>query len=200
MRHSERPNRLKGASIRAFIAIELPSELTEALRGLQALFSDGGLKNKEISWVKPENIHLTVKFLGDVEERRIPDIFAALEKAADGIRPFTLRAAGVGTFPKGTAPRVLWVGINGCPELKKLHSGIEEALKALGFPEEERDFSPHLTLCRIKTPPAGRALMAAQNIRPDINMDFMASSFVLFKSELSPTGAKYVELKRVAFE
>ncbi|MBI5810167.1 MAG: RNA 2',3'-cyclic phosphodiesterase [Deltaproteobacteria bacterium] len=185
--------------MRAFIAIELPSGLTQAIKRLQAGLAGILLMNKDIAWAKPENIHLTIKFLGDIEEGMVPVVAAALNKASAGIGPFTLIAKGVGMFPDEKKPRVLWVGISQCPPLKRLWSGIEDGLNGLGFGREEREFSPHLTLCRIKSPAAGRAVAAAvAGGRPGIDMDFRVDSFVLFKSDLSSKGARYTELKRIA--
>ncbi|GMR04302.1 MAG: RNA 2',3'-cyclic phosphodiesterase [Thermodesulfobacteriota bacterium] len=153
--------------------------------------------NKRVSWVNPSNIHLTLKFLGEVDETRIDQIGEALEKAASGIRPFSLSTGKLGGFPNIANPRVLWLGLEGGEEAVELQKKIDETLAGLGFEKEKRAFHPHLTLARIRNPADGRALGAlAIKLRHDINIEFTVDSFILFRSKLTPSGAEYSELRR----
>ncbi len=151
-----------------------------------------------MSWVRPSSIHLTLKFLGEVEEARIAGIGKALEAAAEGIGPFTVTAEGVGGFPNLKGPRVVWVGIKEEPALIKLQKNIDVRLSALGFEEEARAFHPHLTLCRVKSPSDGRELgRVITETRPEVSEQWKAVSFSLYKSVLSPKGAQYSVLKKI---
>ncbi len=184
--------------MRAFIAIELPDAVTEMLRAVRDELSKKAGKEDGVSWAKPENIHLTLKFLGEIEPSRVEDIYGELKKAAEGIEPFHLSAGGVGGFPGLKSPRVIWVGIKESMELKQLHGNIEERLCRLGFEKEGRPFQPHLTLCRIRSSDAGRAAgKAAMELKEAADIVFKTDSFALFESELNPKGAKYSVLKRV---
>ncbi len=185
--------------IRAFIAIELPAKLIEALGAVETELKASLRAAK--GWVRPENIHLTVRFLGDVDEKMLPDITVGLKKAAQEHKPFTLSAGGVGGFPGLRAPRVLWVGVKESPELQRLHQNIEDRLLAEGFAKEQRPFKAHLTFLRIKAPEDGALAGAAvQKLKHEINMDFYVDSFVLFKSHLNPKGAEHRIIERIKLQ
>lgn len=137
-------------------------------------------------WVRPENVHLTIKFLGDIDDKKIPEIIAALKGAAGGIKPFTLTAGNLGGFPNPRSPRVLWMGVNDSLELQALQRNIETRLHAVGIAKDERPFRAHLTLLRIKEHENGRkAGEAVKKMKHEISMDFHVDSFVLFRSTLS---------------
>ena len=175
--------------IRTFICIEISesiesriSRLQEALRQTEA----------QVSWTKPSNIHLTLKFLGGVEVSRIERVSKALERSANGISPFEVEVSGTGCFPSPRNPRVLWVGFSSVPErLQQLYSNIEDELAREGFPREKRKFSPHLTIGRIRTPNnaarVAEALIAA-GFEPEA---FIATEVILMRSDLKPTGSIY---------
>jgi 2'-5' RNA ligase len=132
--------------MRAFIAVNLPDEvkkeIAEATASLKKI--DSGIK-----WVEPQNLHLTLKFLGWVEDMRLPEVVEITGKLTSP--SFKLKLAGVGCFPEGKSPRVLWVDIKeGAAELKALADRLEEDFSSAGFRAEEREFSPHLTIGRIK--------------------------------------------------
>jgi len=101
-----------------------------------------------VKWVRPENIHLSLKFLGEVEDAREPELVAALKQAADTRRPLTLEITGFGVFPDYHRPHVLWAGVTAEPGLELLQHGVEQAFAPLGFPTEARAFRPHVTLAR----------------------------------------------------
>ncbi len=188
--------------IRAFIALKLPRELTDLLGEVQAGLKKNSSREKDIiravSWVRPENIHLTLKFIGLIEKTMIDGITAALQDIASTQRPLKLATAGVGGFPGLKNPRVLWLGIRESAQLTGLANDIEQRLSGLGIEKENRAFTPHLTLCRIKSIVAGRALgEGVGHLGYDATMDFNVDSMVLFESVLSPAGARYEELRRI---
>lgn len=179
--------------IRAFIAIRIPSEVKEALRSVQALLDLG---SRSINWARPESMHLTLKFLGETDERLIDTLGAGLESAASGIGPFKLTVEGVGAFPNKRRPRVIWAGIGESAELTELKQRVEDNVIPLGFEPEEREFSPHLTLCRIKTPEDSMLMGSAlSEASPPLKTEFTVYSVVLFKSVLRPKGAEYTAMK-----
>lgn len=181
--------------IRAFVAIKLPDSVIEALRNIQQEINRGW---RDVSWVKPDSIHLTLKFLGNIESGRVAEIAGELKKAASGIAPFTITVEGVGGFPNLKTPRVIWVGVKGEDAMFTLQKNIDERLNAIGFEKEDRPFQPHLTLCRVKSLSAGReAGRVVTELNPQIKTEFKADSFLFFKSVLNPKGAEYTILKRV---
>ena len=139
------------ALVRTFVALELPGVVGQTLADtIERLKGAAG----GVRWVRPEGIHLTLKFLGDVEETRIPEIVAAVQQASGGTAPFTLQTSEVGGFPRLERARVLWVGLEGDLEtLAGLQMEVEGALGTLGFPPERRRFFPHLTLGRARRHP-----------------------------------------------
>jgi 2'-5' RNA ligase len=180
-------------TIRTFIAIEIPRNIIHKIRELQEGIKGYGFK---IRWVRPENIHLTLKFLGDVEALRIGDIAEAASKTVKGYTPISLKAKGIGIFPGIKRPRVLWVGLTGQLEsLMGLQKTLDENLKVLGFPGEKRFFKGHLTMGRIKdkidVKKFSDALMAFRSFETD---EFTAGQIILYKSELKPSGAVYTKL------
>ncbi len=135
--------------IRSFIAIELPEEVKQALTGLQGRLKSAG--NLPLRWVEPNNIHVTLKFLGDIDAAITGKITAALEAAARGSNPFNIEVSGLGVFPNMNRIQIIWVGLFGeLEKLGQLQKRIEANLKPLGFPAETRPFTPHLTLARVR--------------------------------------------------
>lgn len=134
--------------IRCFIAIELPDELKREIKRIQTkLKSDG---QAGVKWVDPDGIHLTLKFLGEVDADWIDEITEAIKSAAVGIPPFRLEVKGLGVFPNLNRVRVVWVGLEGeLDKLTQLVRQIETYVSPLGFPTEAREFTPHLTLARV---------------------------------------------------
>ena len=135
-------------TLRLFVACELPAEMKAALSSLQEALRKKGAPR--VRWVRPEGIHLTLKFLGAVPQDKVAAICEALAPTVQGIPPLALSLAEVGTFGDRRGPRVIWVGMQGDLEpLARLQQRIEKALEPLGFPPERRAFSPHLTVARV---------------------------------------------------
>ena len=184
-------------TLRVFVAIELPQHATDALADLVREL--GRARVRGLAPVRPHGIHLTLKFLGDVPGAEIDPMVAELSRVVRVSRAFTLTLDGVGVFPGGGEPRVLWVGVDGdLPRLLEVQRGIEGVLAGLGHPGGDREFSPHLTVARVRrgTPPAERrrardALFSApwvEGLRIDV------ASISLMSSELSPEGTRYHRL------
>lgn len=180
--------------MRLFVAIELPDEVLRQISGVRAKLDRGF---RDITWVRPEGIHLTIKFLGEVDEERVSVLTDALDAAKQGVMPFTVKVGRIGAFPDMSRPRVLWAGVDGKGGLIQLQRNIEDALFKLGFEKETRPFSPHLTLCRIKSFKEGSRLAAlALELKGAPDAEFKVSSYALIKSVLSPKGAEYSIVKR----
>jgi len=180
--------------VRAFIAIELPSQTKAALSQLQDNLKTS--KSAAVKWVAPEGIHLTLKFLGNVDEAEIPALNKALSEAVKGIAPFYLELGEPGTFPSSQAPRVVWIGVGGEIEpLRTLHNNIDRVLTPLGFPLEKRAFSPHLTLGRVREealPGENRRLgESVAALKTGAKSSFRVESLSLMRSRLTKEGALY---------
>jgi 2'-5' RNA ligase len=178
--------------MRTFIAIEIPPEVKSALAAFQSELRRIGAN---IGWSNPESIHLTLKFLGEVEEKLIVEIEKVCVDLAAEFQPFDLGLNGVGVFPNARKPRVLWAGLSGQLETTaKMHRLLNDRLTPLGFEREEKDFNPHLTVGRIKSDKKIRELLAAANAYPLPPLAFDVREILLMKSELLPTGARYTSL------
>ena len=181
--------------MRTFIAIEIPAEIRKEMAKVQ-----DGLKNSgaEAGWTRPEGIHLTLKFLGEVPEPKTGEINKALVQAAEATSRFRLEIAGAGAFPNGKNPRVVWLGVSGeIDRLSALQRLVEESMTALGFDREDRAFSPHLTLARIKYLRPGYSWQKAIDNIKDIRLaGFDVDHISLMKSDMKPSGAVYTELGR----
>lgn len=176
--------------IRAFIALPLPegarSPLDAALTRLKALQLDARLASVD-------STHLTLKFLGDIEERQVDEVSTALGKVAARHPEFDYRLAGFGAFPHAANPRIVWIGIDGGNSLIRLHADIENSVAELGFKPEKRAFQPHLTLARLKSRRNVAHLFATLEEPIDLGT-FTASSVHLYRSILRPEGALYQKL------
>ena len=181
--------------MRVFLAIELDAETRSALETFQR---DLQKWLPPINWVRPQSWHLTVKFLGEIDEKQVEPIQRAVEKAASHCASFSLQIEGFGGFPHLRRPRVLWAGVSGqVDELQLLALHVDEALSPLGFPSESKSFRPHLTLARIKDSAreVGVALTKS-GVLENIHFfgDLLVERLCFFKSELKPTGAIYQRL------
>ena len=186
----------KDKTIRTFIAIELPAKIIDGLKEIQDELKDG---TNKVTWVKPENIHLTIKFLGDIAADKIDSIAGLLESAAAKSHSFDISVKGVGSFPTIDNPRVLWVGIEESNvNLAALYNNIEDALSVIGFAKEDRPFKPHLTLGRIKFLKDRKGLKEWIERFKDITLgQYMVDSICLFQSMLTPEGAVHIKLEKI---
>ena len=194
------------SSIRAFIAIEIPDQLQIKLEQLTQ-----HLKNtfnmRVVRWSPAHNIHVTLKFLGDVPTTDIDKISKLLLAEAALITPFEARIAGLGVFPSIKKPRVIWIGLDAPPVLSSLQERLEKGMAALGFAPEERAFTPHLTLGRLaQNASAGEIRQLSEILagelaakrQPDLG-SFTANSLHLIRSDLRPDGAVYTRIASAPF-
>jgi 2'-5' RNA ligase len=181
--------------IRAFIAIEIPGDIRAAIGEAQARLRRAHVGVK-ISWTKVENVHVTLQFLGYIEEEAIPKISAGLESVSRNHAPFELRVRGAGAFPNENRPRVLWVGCEDAQgKLKALATAVQAAMQPLGFEPERREFSAHLTLGRVKLPKPDAALTRAlDSIKNEVFGAMRVEAVHLFESQLNPEGSIYSKL------
>ncbi len=176
-------------TVRTFIAVELPPQAKEALAQTQVRWQ--AVAPATVRWADPQGIHLTLKFLGNIAPEQVANVTTAMERVATGVRPFHLALGTTGAFPSLQRPRVLWVGITGQLEvLQPLQQGLEEALATLGFPKEERPFSPHLTVGRVRDP--RKPAPGLPGTLPPAT--WVVDQLILFRSTLHPSGAVYTPL------
>lgn len=189
--------------IRAFIAIELPDEVRSALAELQA-----GLQKEKppaVKWVDPYGIHLTLKFLGNIETGKISDITGAIEQAAQGFTPLALEVKDLGVFPNFKRVRVVWVGMGGdVAQLKQLQQRLESNLVPLGFARESRPFTPHLTLARVRERASPTEQQRFGQLIDSAKFEtvhhFTADSISLMQSQLTTDGAIYRQINKTSLK
>jgi 2'-5' RNA ligase len=182
--------------MRLFTAIDLPQEALLRLDRLVAALRPEAL----IKWSPLDNLHITTKFIGEWPEGRMDELHAALLQVAPR-HPFEVEIRNLGWFPNERAPRVLWAGVEGGEPLKKLARDTDERLASLGIAEEVRDFSPHLTLARIKSPVPLRGLrQKVEEMRDTIIGQFQVSQFNLFRSDPGSNSSIYRRLREYKFE
>ena len=185
-------------TFRAFIAIDLPASIRSSLADTQEILKSFGFR---VKWVRPQNIHLTLKFLGNIDSDLTDKIIAAMNLTAKDYTGVSLSAKEIGVFPNIRRPRVIWAGLSGQLEtLKNLQQTLDGHLANLGFPKETRMFKGHLTLGRVKGKIASDQMKTAiDRLKGFESESFEINEIILFKSELRPTGAEYSMIKRVAF-
>jgi RNA 2',3'-cyclic 3'-phosphodiesterase len=182
--------------VRLFVALEIPpavrNHLATLLASLRAI-------TKEPRWVRAENLHVTLKFLGEVGEGKLEAVRTALGRIRSG-EAVALDFRGLGFFPNEKHPRVFWAGIEASANLKTLAADIESAMEGLGIPREKREFSPHLTLARFESPKLPEALRQAiaENTQRDFG-SLRTNEFRLIRSKLRPSGAEYTTLTSFYF-
>jgi len=180
-------------TIRTFIALNLPKNIISSIRKIQEDIKSYAFK---VRWVNLENIHLTLKFLGNINYTDIERISETIMTTVNGYAPISLAVKGVGVFPNIKRPRVIWVGITGQIEkLTDIQKDIEENLEKIGFPQEKRPFKGHLTVGRIKGKIDSKKLLDAMKKFEKFESElFIADKIFLFKSDLKSTGSVYTEL------
>ena len=186
--------------IRSFIAIELPREIKLAIASLQdKLKASGGAP---VRWVDPGNIHLALKFLGDIDTGITGRIAVALEEAARGTHPFKVEVSGLGVFPNPRRVQVVWVGLTGeLEKLGQLQKRIEDGLVPLGFPAEGRAFTPHLTLARVRdyAGPDERQKLGQliEKTEFDAKYAIKVNTVQLMRSQLTREGPVYTRISTI---
>jgi 2'-5' RNA ligase len=179
--------------MRTFIAIDLDEEIKKNISELLRKLDRG---SKNIKWVKPQGMHLTLKFLGEVTKERICEVETVLKNIAKEYRPFPLDLMGTGVFPPGSqSPRILWLGVRQSDTLIEIQSSLENKLEKLHFPKEKRTYHPHLTLGRVKIPHHLESILSILDQHRENEFGHMTvSRLTLFLSTLKPTGAEYTKL------
>jgi 2'-5' RNA ligase len=177
--------------MRLFVAINLPGEVKREIWKAAAPLRS---RSYPVRWVAPESIHLTLKFLGQVDAVREPEILGALGRAVEGARRFRLPLGGFGAFPSARQPRVLWVGCEGVPPLELLQHRVEREMERIGFPLEGRPFRPHLTLGRAARGARASEFRGLEEVIAGLSFAayVVVESADLMESHLTPEGARYV--------
>ena len=185
-------------SYRTFIAIEIPADLRAIVIDYIKVLRDK-VPGASASWSREDNLHLTLKFLGEVPVTRIEDLSAAASAAARASGPFELILAGSGIFPTRGKPSVLWIGIEDPKRgLHTVQQKLEEECAARGFTRDSRAFHPHLTIARIRKPHGAKDLVAAHLALDFPAQTFTAKGLVVFRSELLPQGSRHTAISRHA--
>jgi len=188
--------------LRSFIAIEIPAKIqgaiAESTAGLRT-----ALPRPMVRWVLPQNVHLTLKFLGDASPANLEMLAQAIKTEASQHLAFSISIGGLGVFPNPKRPRVIWIGVEAPAELQSLQRGIEAAAARLGYAPENRSFSPHLTIGRVNQ---NVSMAEAQKIRAALEQTHvgalgttMVDAIHIFKSDLQPAGAVYTLLYAAQF-
>lgn len=174
--------------MRTFIAIDIPDELKEKIYNA---FKNERQRVKGVKWVEKENLHLTLKFLGEIKEEKIKEIEKILDEIPNKFRSFEVSLGELGGFPNFKNPRVLWIKVSPPEKIEEIFNFIEEKTQRLNIEREERKFHPHITIARIKE----RKGVSFENKKFDDK--FKAERIVLFKSDLRPEGPIYTQIKEV---
>lgn len=185
---------MTGSTLRLFVAVELPQEVIHHLTDITATLQD--LRIPGVRWVSPEGVHLTLKFLGNTPVDQISSVTAAMSMAVEGVSSFTVHIHGFGAFPSMRAPRVLWTAIKGdLNPLAELQHRLEERLESIGFAPDERPFSPHLTIGRVRGKLSAhdieRLAHAAEDIERLDPVPLPVRAISLMESQLTRSGAIY---------
>ena len=187
--------------MRLFVALEIPSAVRQHLRTLIAELRavDPERSKGRARWVRPENLHVTLKFIGHVDTDKLRPIREALSEIGSEAS-VQVRFHGVGFFPGEKRPRVLWVGIDASPNVVILAKGIDQRLVPVGIAAETRAFTPHLTVARFDPPGISEKLREAMRNKSDTDFGTLRTNeFHLVESKLKPTGAEYTTLQSFRF-
>lgn len=180
--------------LRLFIALELPNECVEFINNIQSQLQ---AISSDVKWVKPQNCHLTLKFLGDVPEETIAPIIPALEKSLENISSFSIETSGIGAFPSLQRPQILWLGADDHHNrLAQTANLIETTLLPFGIPNEDRTFSAHITLARFRASKKPRPLAGLVSSLTQKNLTIPVNQVILYRSILSAQGPDYSPIHR----
>lgn len=187
---------MTGEKIRTFIAIKLAPEIISSITRVQEkLRGTGG----RVKWVEPSNIHITLKFLGNITPEQLDKVIFSTREALRPFKPFDVSVSGLGAFPRAASPRVIWVGVKeGKEKLTRLSKAIDDSLSRIGFPPERRQFSPHLTLGRVKSPQGIGGLTQAITSTDASNLgNMLVAKIAIMRSQLTPAGPIYTALEEI---
>ena len=177
--------------MRLFAAIDIAPQIQDRIERIQQqLNRDLKLSGNEVRWVQPGQVHLTLKFLGEMRDNLITQVCDVVTRTASEYESFDLRIHGLGVF--GRPARVVWVGCQVPPELMKIQTRLENEFEKIGWDKEHRPFAGHLTICRVKSPAAGRSLAkAVESYADEVIGSVSVDRLVLYESQLSRTGPEY---------
>jgi len=187
------------STVRAFIAVEINQPNRQKISELIYLLKES---NADVKWITENQMHLTLKFLGNIDKARVPEISNALRSISHNFKSFIISLSNIGAFPSVNHPRVIWLGIDkGADLLKTLAEKIDSELEKLGFQKETREFKAHLTLGRVKTSknmPNLTKLLKETAFSSE--SDIAITELILFQSTLTPKGAVYTRLSTIEFQ
>ena len=185
-------------TLRTFVALPLDNRIVASLQDLHHQLTSLPV---DVKWVKPQSIHVTIKFIGNVDEQRIDPVCEAIQRGVAGVRSWPVEVKKVGTFPGMRNPRVVWVGLDDPKgNIKAVQHHIEDELAKIGFEKERRPFTPHLTVGRVRSSKGKKDLVCFLLDEREREFGEMEIDRVLlFKSDLKPTGAVYTVLKEFMF-
>jgi 2'-5' RNA ligase len=179
---------------RIFIAVKMPDDVIQKITRISNYFQKQTPK-EALKWVETENLHLTLKFLGEIPESTITKVQAILKAVADDQPPFDIAIAGLGMYPHAKRPRVVWLGVEGVDPLIALHKQLDSELAKIGLREETRPFNPHLTLGRVRQRTSRETAAKVGDILSEFKVDSLGSFTVgdihLIESQLTPQGPIY---------
>ena len=183
----------KSGTKRVFFAIDVPEQV---IVNAERLIDEFNIPPAHVRWVQLNNLHITLKFLGDINTGTIPAIIDYAKKAVSGIGPIRLVFQSMGLFPNSNKPKVVWFGVGGhTDKLTKLESALSESLEPLGIPGDERAFTAHLTIGRVKTDNArGELIRLVHNNQKTFVGSALINNIVLYESSLNPGGSVYTKL------
>ena len=190
----------RGTQWRMFCAFELPESLRVRIKEHSQLVREVA-PEASASWSRPENIHLTLKFFGNVDQAKVAIVSDALARVAKESAPIRITVGGTGVFPRPSRAQVLWIGIDDrTGALAELQTRVEDECTREGFPKEDRVFRPHLTIARIRDPHNANRLAEAHLRLEFAAVELVFDELLLFRSELSPKGSKYTPISRTRLE
>lgn len=179
---------------RIFIAVRMPDEVIQKITRISNYFQKQTPK-EALKWVETENLHLTLKFLGEIPEQTITKVQPILRAVGNGQKPFDIAVAGLGMYPHAKRPRVVWLGVEGVDPLISLHNELESELAKIGLQKESRPYNPHLTLARVRQRTSRETAAKVGDILSGFKVDslgrFTVSDIHLIESQLTPQGPIY---------
>jgi len=187
--------------LRTFIAIEFPSEILRKIEKIinyfKSLTPEASLK-----WVATENLHLTIKFIGDFPEDNLAQLKSTINESLQDVRQFTISVEGLGMYPSGKRPRVIWLGISQADPIIEIHQKLDDALQTLNVKPDHRKFSAHLTIARVRRRTEDEVVAEIGKTLSEFKVGSLGEAkidkFHLFQSELTPKGPIYTPLLTIS--